>query len=57
MASEKTNEAQTLGHGEDSKSPSVSKGTFQQVGTYTPLSGRAISVNQKTGHAGGGEEG
>ena len=57
MASTKTNDSKTQGHGEDSKAPSVSKGTFEQVGTYAPLAGKAVSVNQKSGHAGGGEEG
>lgn len=45
------------GHGESSKAPSVSKGTYMQVGTVIELTQKATSVNQKTGHEGAGREG
>lgn len=45
------------GHGDNSKAEGVKKGTFLQVGTVVPLSHRPLSVNQKTGHGGGGEQG
>jgi hypothetical protein len=45
------------GHGENSKAPSVRKGTYMQVGTTVELSTKAISPNQKSGSSSGGEEG
>jgi len=36
--------------------PRLSKGELQQVGSAVPLVHAPTSVNQKTGHTGGGEE-
>lgn len=44
------------GHGEDSKAPSVKKGTFIQVGSVIPLQSKAISANVKSGNPSGGEQ-
>jgi hypothetical protein len=43
------------GHGDNSKAPSVRKGTFEQVGSVVDLSTKAISPNVKTGPSSGGE--
>lgn len=45
------------GHGDNSKMPSVTKGTVMQVGTAVELSNKATAVNVKTGHEGAGREG
>jgi hypothetical protein len=45
------------GHGDNSKVGGVTKGTYLQVGSVVPLTQRATSVNQKTGHEGAGREG
>jgi hypothetical protein len=49
------------GHGEESKSPVVKKGTFYQVGTYAEGSffttfPKAISPNSKSGTSSGGDQ-
>jgi hypothetical protein len=44
------------GHGDDSKAPSVKKGTFEQVGSVIPLQAKAISPNVKSGNSSGGEQ-
>jgi hypothetical protein len=44
------------GHGEDSKAPSIKKGTFLQVGTVIPMSSKGISPNVKEGNPSGGEQ-
>ena len=49
------------GHSDSSKAPSLSKGQFQQVGTFidegdmTTVMPRGTSVNQKTGKLQNGE--
>jgi hypothetical protein len=46
------------GHGDDSMVPSVSKGTFMDVGvTYTPLDHSPMSANKKSGGPSGTEAG
>jgi hypothetical protein len=45
------------GHGDNSKVEGVTKGTFMQVGSVVPVSHKATSVNQKSGHEGAGSEG
>ena len=43
------------GHGDSSKTPTVSKGEFIGEGaTYADLAESAVSVNSKTGHVGDG---
>ena len=44
------------GHGDDSKAPSVKKGTFEQVGSVIPLMAKGISPNEKKGTSSGGEQ-
>lgn len=34
----------------------LSKGQLQPIGSHAPLTQQSTSVNQKTGHTGGGEE-
>jgi hypothetical protein len=34
----------------------LSKGQLQPIGSHAPLNHQATSVNQKSGHTGGGEE-
>jgi hypothetical protein len=49
---------QREGHGDESPVPSVSKGTFMDVGvTYTPLDSSPFSVNKKSGGPSGTEAG
>jgi hypothetical protein len=55
MASIKEKSEMFEGHGEDSKAPSVKKGTFMQVGTVIPLQTKAYSPNSKNGSASGDE--
>lgn len=44
------------GHGDDSKAPSVRKGSFEQVGSVIPLKESATSPNRKSGTSSGGEQ-
>ena len=57
MAVKREKAEQYEGHGDNSKVEGVSKGSYMQVGSVVPVSQKAISVNQKTGHEGSGREG
>jgi hypothetical protein len=43
------------GHGDNSKAPTLKKGTFEQVGSVVELQSKTYSPNQKTGKASGDE--
>jgi hypothetical protein len=58
MAAKKDGGFYNEGHDDSSinDGPKLSKGEIQFVGSTAPLVDQVVSVNQKTGHAGNGEE-
>jgi hypothetical protein len=56
MATKRAPSQQFEGHGDDTKAPSLKKGTFEQVGSVIPLQSKPISPNVKSGNPSGGEQ-
>jgi len=55
MATKRAPESNYEGHGDDSKAPTLKKGTFEQVGSVVELQSKTFSPNVKTGKASGDE--